>query len=105
MFLREFDHGIDDLTVLNQKRITVHVNGDFENGKTLCAQAHWDIDELLNAASNRLGIAATRSFNADGNELEDAMSNPDSPHKAKYEKIRKQNLHKMDPIPVCKIPS
>ena len=39
------------------------------------------------------------------NELEDAMINPDSPHKAKYEKIRKQNLHKMDPIPVCKIPS
>ncbi|MDC3007173.1 NAD(+) synthase [Candidatus Pelagibacter sp.] len=39
------------------------------------------------------------------NELEDAMNNPDSPHKAKYEKIRKQNLHKMDPIPVCKIPS
>ena len=38
-------------------------------------------------------------------ELEDAMINPDSPHKAKYEKIRKQNLHKMDPIPVCKIPS
>ena len=38
-------------------------------------------------------------------ELEDAMVNPDSPHKAKYEKIRKQNLHKMDPIPVCKIPS
>ena len=39
------------------------------------------------------------------NELEDAMTNPDSPHKSKYEKIRKQNLHKMDPIPVCKIPS
>ena len=38
-------------------------------------------------------------------ELEEAMINPDSPHKAKYEKIRKQNLHKMDPIPVCKIPS
>ena len=38
-------------------------------------------------------------------ELEDAMNNPDSPHKAKYEKIRKQNLHKMEPIPVCKIPS
>ena len=38
-------------------------------------------------------------------ELEEAMINPDSPHKDKYEKIRKQNLHKMDPIPVCKIPS
>ena len=38
-------------------------------------------------------------------DLEDAMTNPDSPHKVEYEKIRKQNLHKMEPIPVCKIPS
>ena len=38
-------------------------------------------------------------------DLEDAMVNPDSPHKKEYEKIRKQNLHKMEPIPVCKIPS
>ena len=39
------------------------------------------------------------------NELEDAMSNPNSPHRDQYEKIRNQNLHKMEPIPVCKIPS
>ena len=38
-------------------------------------------------------------------DLEDAMINPDSPHRQEYEKIRKQNLHKMEPIPVCKIPS
>ena len=38
-------------------------------------------------------------------ELEEAMVNPDSPHRQEYEKIRKQNLHKMEPIPVCKIPS
>ena len=37
--------------------------------------------------------------------LEDAMKNPNSPHRQEYEKIRKQNLHKMEPIPVCKIPS
>jgi len=37
-------------------------------------------------------------------ELEDAMSNPNSPHREQYEKIRNQNLHKMQPIPVCKIP-
>ena len=37
--------------------------------------------------------------------LEDPMINPNSPHKIEYEKIRKQNLHKMEPIPVCKIPS
>ena len=38
-------------------------------------------------------------------DLEDAMKNPNSPHRQEYEKIRKQNLHKMEPIPVCKIPS
>ena len=37
--------------------------------------------------------------------LEDAMINPNSPHKIEYEKIRKRNLHKMEPIPVCKIPN
>jgi len=38
-------------------------------------------------------------------ELEDAMDNENSPHRKEFEKIRKQNLHKMEPIPVCKIPS
>ena len=38
-------------------------------------------------------------------ELEEAMRNPDSPNRAKYEKIRKLNLHKMEAIPVCKIPN
>ena len=38
-------------------------------------------------------------------ELEDAMSNINSPYRGQYEKIRNQNLHKMEPIPVCKIPS
>ena len=38
-------------------------------------------------------------------ELEEAMNNPNSLNRDKYEIIRKQNLHKMEPIPVCKIPS
>ena len=38
-------------------------------------------------------------------DLEDAMKNPNSPHRKEYEKIRNKNLHKMEPIPVCKIPS
>ena len=37
-------------------------------------------------------------------ELEEAMNNPKSINRDKYEKIRKLNLHKMQPIPVCKIP-
>ena len=38
-------------------------------------------------------------------ELEEAMINPNSPNHEKYKKIRKLNLHKMEPIPVCKIPN
>ena len=38
-------------------------------------------------------------------ELEEAMENENSKNREKYIKIRNANLHKMDPIPVCKIPS
>ena len=38
-------------------------------------------------------------------QLEEAMENPNSQNREKYEKIRKLNLHKMLPIPVCKIPN
>ena len=39
------------------------------------------------------------------NELEEAMNNQNSSNRDKYLKIRKINLHKMEPIPVCKIPN
>ena len=38
-------------------------------------------------------------------EIEEAMNNEDSKNRDKYIQIRKSNLHKMDPIPVCKIPN
>ena len=38
-------------------------------------------------------------------ELEEAMDNESSKNRDKYLKIRKANLHKMEPIPVCKIPN
>ena len=38
-------------------------------------------------------------------EVEEAMENPNSANRTKYETIRRQNLHKMEPIPVCKIPN
>jgi len=37
-------------------------------------------------------------------ELEEAMDNKDSKNREKYLKMRKANLHKMETIPVCKIP-
>ena len=38
-------------------------------------------------------------------KLEEAMTNPNSPNRSKYLEKRKLNLHKMGPIPVCKIPN
>ena len=37
-------------------------------------------------------------------ELEEAMTNNTSINREKYNKIRGANVHKMNPIPVCKIP-
>jgi len=37
-------------------------------------------------------------------ELEEAMNNESSINREKYLKMRKENLHKMEAIPVCKIP-
>ena len=37
-------------------------------------------------------------------QLEEAMENKSSEYYSKYEEIRKPNLHKMKPIPVCEIP-
>ena len=38
------------------------------------------------------------------NDLEDAMKNELSLNRSKYSQIRRLNLHKMKPIPVCKMP-
>ena len=38
------------------------------------------------------------------NDLEDAMENESSINRPKYSQIRRLNLHKMEPIPVCKMP-
>ena len=38
-------------------------------------------------------------------EIEEAMINENSKNRDKYIQIRKTNLHKMEPIPVCKIPN
>ena len=36
-------------------------------------------------------------------ELEEAMKNPKDKNYKKYLEIRNKNLHKMNPIPVCKM--
>lgn len=36
-------------------------------------------------------------------QVEDAMFNSESPYRLKYEEIRRRNIHKMKPVPICKI--
>ena len=38
------------------------------------------------------------------NDLEEAMNNTLSSNRSKYENIRNANLHKIEPIPICKLP-
>ena len=76
----------------------------------------WEIGKELGILNEIIEAAPTDGLWDDGrtdegqlglkyHELEEAMDNPSSLNRAKYETIRKQNLHKMEPIPVCKIPN
>jgi len=76
----------------------------------------WEMGRELNILDEIINAAPTDGLWDDGRtdegqlglkykELEEAMNNLNSPNREKYEKIRKMNLHKMEPIPVCKIPS
>ena len=76
----------------------------------------WDLGKELGLLKEIIEAAPTDGLWDDGrtdesqlglqyHELEEAMDNPNSTNRAKYENIRKQNLHKMEPIPVCKIPN
>ena len=76
----------------------------------------WEMGKELNILKEIIDAAPTDGLWDDGrtdegqlglqySELEEAMNNINSLNREKYEKIRKLNLHKMEPIPVCKIPN
>ena len=76
----------------------------------------WEIGRELNLLKEIIEAAPTDGLWDDGRtdegqlglkyeELEEAISNINSINRKKYEKIRQMNLHKMQPIPVCKIPN
>jgi NAD+ synthase len=76
----------------------------------------WEIGKSINILQEIINAAPTDGLWDDGRtdegqlglkyeELEEAMNNVNSVNREKYEKIRKMNLHKMEPIPVCKIPN
>ena len=76
----------------------------------------WEIGKSINILKEIIQAAPTDGLWDDGRtdegqlglkyeELEEAMNNVNSINREKYEKIRKINLHKMEPVPVCKIPN
>ena len=75
----------------------------------------WELGKELNILKDIIEAAPTDGLWDDGRtdegqlgmsykELEEAMRNENSNNRDKYLKIRKANLHKMEAIPVCKIP-
>ncbi len=75
----------------------------------------WELGKELNILKEIIDAEPTDGLWDDGrtdkgqlglsyNELEEAMNNENSSNREKYLKIRKENLHKMEAIPVCKIP-
>ena len=75
----------------------------------------WEIGKELNILQEIIDAPPTDGLWDDGRtdegqlgmnykDIEQAMNDPKSPNREKYEKIRLSNLHKMEPIPICKIP-
>jgi len=75
----------------------------------------WELGKELNISEEIIKAQPTDGLWDDGRtdtgqlglsyqELEEAMNNPNSPNRSKYDEIRKLNLHKMQSIPVCKFP-
>jgi len=76
----------------------------------------WEMGKELNILKEIIEAVPTDGLWDDGRtdegqlglkyeELEEAMNNNNSVNREKYEKIRQMNLHKMEPIPICKIPN
>ena len=75
----------------------------------------WELGKELNILEDIINAQPTDGLWDDGRtdsgqlgltyeELEEAMNNPNSKNRKKYDEIRKINLHKMQSIPVCKFP-
>ena len=79
-----------------------------------CNKSHvWELGKYLGVLQDIIDAEPTDGLWNDGRndqdqlgmnyaELEKAMKNENDPNHKKYLEIRKKNLHKMNPIPVCK---
>ena len=80
-----------------------------------CNKSHvWELGKYLGVLQDIIDAEPTDGLWNDGRndqdqlgmnyaELEKAMKNENDPNHKKYLEIRKKNLHKMNPIPACKV--
>ena len=98
-FTKYGDGGVDILPIADCTKSEV-----WEIGKELGI-----LDEIITAQpTDGLwddGRTDVRQLGLTYEQLEEAMTNPNSPNRSKYLEKRKLNLHKMGPIPICKIPN
>jgi hypothetical protein len=92
--MHSVDHYFQDISSKHRKKVTIHPNGDFKNGKGYCCailvlalshlritvlwvEPEWDFHDLLCAASVRLGTASvSRAFNGDGKDIRSVVAQP-----------------------------
>ena len=104
------DFGVGFFTKYGDGGVDISPIGDCEKTEV------WELGRELKILDEIINAQPTDGLWVDGRtdedqlglsykELEEAIYNPNSSNREKYEKIRKLNLHKMESIPVCKIPS
>ena len=103
------DFGVGFFTKYGDGGVDISPIGDCNKSEV------WELGKELNILKDIIEAAPTDGLWDDGRtdegqlgmsykELEEAMNNENSNNRGKYLKIRKANLHKMEAIPVCKIP-
>ena len=103
------DFGVGFFTKYGDGGVDISPIGDCNKSEV------WELGKELNILEDIINAQPTDGLWDDGRtdsgqlgltyeELEEAMNNPNSKNRKKYDEIRKLNLHKMQSIPVCKIP-
>ena len=104
------DFGVGFFTKYGDGGVDISPIGDCEKTEV------WELGRELKILDEIINAQPTDGLWVDGRtdedqlglsykELEEAIDNPNSSNREKYEKIRKLNLHKIESIPVCKIPN
>jgi len=103
------DFGVGFFTKYGDGGVDISPIGDCNKSEV------WELGKELKILKDIVEAAPTDGLWDDGRtdesqlglsyeDLEDSMNNENSINRDKYLKIRKENLHKMESIPVCKIP-